>query len=102
MPNNKYGSPVGLSLFGLLLGFFQPSQSYASEARTYFITAANEYGVEDCLDEGGECGKVVANAWCEAFGRGAALKFGRSEDNTDATAETSTTLPAPYFITCGD
>lgn len=102
MPNFRHGSHVGLFLIGLLLGFSEAGQSYASEARTYFIAAASGYGVEDCLGEGGECGKVVADAWCEAFGRGAALKFGRSEDNTDATPETSTALPAPYFITCGD
>jgi hypothetical protein len=101
MPNFKHGSHVGLFLIGLLLGFFEPGQSYASEARTYFIAAANGYGVEDCLGEGGECGKVVADAWCEAFGRGAALKFGRSEGNTDRIPETSA-LPGPYFITCGD
>jgi hypothetical protein len=102
MPNHKYGFHVWLSLIGLLIGFFEPGQSYASESRTYFIAAANGYGVEDCLGEGGECGKVLADAWCEAFGRGAALKFGRSEDNSDVTPETATALPGPFFITCGD
>jgi hypothetical protein len=102
MPNYRYGFHVGLFLIGLLLRFSEAGQSYASEARTYFITAANGYGVEECLGEGGECGKVVADAWCEAFGRGPALNFGRSEDNTGATPETSTALPGPYFITCGD
>jgi hypothetical protein len=102
MPNYKFGSHVGLFLFGLLLALSEPGHSRASEARTYFIAAANGYGVEDCLGEAGECGKVLADAWCEGFGRGAALKFGRSEDNPDATPQTSTALPAPYFITCGD
>jgi hypothetical protein len=102
MPKYEHGSQLGLSLIALLLGFSQSGQSYASEARTYFISEANGYGVEDCLGEDGECGQVVANAWCEVFGRGAALKFGRSEDNRDATPETSIALPAPYFITCGD
>jgi hypothetical protein len=102
MSNHKCGFHVWLSSFGLLLGFFEPGRSFASDARTYFIAAANGYGVEDCLGEGGECGKVLADAWCNGFGRGVALKFGRSEVTTNVTSETSTALPAPYFITCGD
>jgi hypothetical protein len=102
MQKYQHGSQLGLSLIALLLGFSQSGQSYASEAKTYFITEANGYGVEDCLGEDGECGQVVANAWCEALGRGAALKFGKSEDNSDAAPQTSTGRPAPYFITCGD
>jgi hypothetical protein len=61
------------------------------------ISAASGYGVEDCLAEGGECGHVVADAWCEAHGRGAALKFGRSDSDS---SDKSTDL-RPYFITCG-
>jgi hypothetical protein len=98
----SYGSRFGLPLAGLLLCLLHASQSYCTEARTFYIAEANGYGVEDCLGEDGECGKIVANAWCEAFGRGAALKFGRSEDNTEAPSETSTGVREPYFVTCGD
>ena len=51
------------------------------------------YGLQDCLGEGGECGRAVADAWCAAEGRGAALSFGR--------AKGATTEPA-YLVTCGD
>ncbi len=69
--------------------------SSAQAPSTYQIAAASGYGVEECLAEGGECGRAVADAWCAANGRGAALEFGRA------------TLPpradqAPYFVTCGD
>ena len=83
----KYRSWFGLFFVGLLLDCLRTGQSYSSEAKTFFFAAANGYGVEDCLSEGGECGTVVANAWCEAFGRGVALKFGRSEDNTEVSPE---------------
>lgn len=70
----------------------------AQEPITFVIAAAPGYGVEDCLAEGGECGHVVADAWCEAHGRGTALKFGRSDEGvTDPPA-----TMRPYFITCGD
>ena len=72
--------------------------AYARETDTFMISATSGYGVEDCLAEGGECGHVVADAWCEAHGRGAALKFGRSDsDSIGKSAELR-----PYFITCGE
>jgi hypothetical protein len=73
--------------------------AFADDRSTFVITAASGYGVEDCLGEGGECGQVVADAWCEAHGRGAALKFGHS----DAVAGDATPPGSrPYFITCGN
>ena len=78
----------------VVLAFFGASNASADERSTYVIAAASGYGVEDCLGEGGECGQVVADAWCEAHGRGAAVKFGRSDSPADD-------LPLrPYFITC--
>ena len=62
---------------------------------TFIIAAGQGYGVEDCLAEGGECGRVVADAWCEAHGRAEALKFGRSDGGGAAGLR-------PYYITCGD
>ncbi len=73
---------------------------YAREASTFVIAAASGYGVEDCLAEGGECGRVVADAWCEAHGRGEALRFGRSEG--DGGANSQPPELRPYFITCGE
>ncbi len=72
------------------------SKALADERSTYVIAAASGYGVEDCLGEGGECGQVVADAWCEAHGRGAAVKFGRSDRPADDAAS------RPYFIICGN
>lgn len=67
----------------------------AHEDSTFVIAAAQGYGVEDCLAEGGECGHAVADAWCAAEGHGAARKFGRSDSSGPADAR-------PFFITCGD
>jgi len=79
--------PITLVIFGV-------SESRATEPRTFMVAAASGYGLEDCLSEGGECGRVVADAWCEAHGRGAALKFGLSNEVSPGLQ--------PYFITCGD
>jgi hypothetical protein len=87
-------------LCGLILSIVQTNGTRASEASTFSIAAAGGYGIEDCLGEGGECGKVVADAWCEAHGRGAALSFGRTEIDYDVNSERAN--PARYLITCGD
>ena len=88
-------------LLGLALGAAHIVPSHAAEGASFVIAAAEGYGVEDCLGDGGECGKIVADAWCEAHGHGAAVKFGRAEDITGAIA---TTLVAatrnPIVITC--
>jgi hypothetical protein len=73
---------------------------HAREGSTFVIAAASGYGVEDCLAEGGECGRVVADAWCEAHGHREALKFGRSEGDGGAKSEAPELRP--YFITCGE
>ena len=91
-----------LLLLSLAFWFIHFCRGQAEESHTFIIAATAGYGVEDCLGEGGECGRVVADAWCEAHGRGAALKFGRSEDDADANSRASSPAPKPYFITCGD
>lgn len=87
----RHAAPVSLAI-ALLFG--SAEAPVARQTSTFVIAAAQGYGVEDCLAEGGECGHVVADAWCEAHGRGEAVSFGRSEGEQTALR--------PYFITCGD
>ena len=68
----------------------------AQEPSTFTIAASPGYGVDDCLNEGGECGRAVANAWCKAHGRGEALNFGPSEVGAEPAEARA------YFIACGD
>jgi hypothetical protein len=75
------------------LGFGLSQAASAGQTRAFAIAANDGYGLQDCLGEGGECGRAVADAWCAAEGRGAALSFGR--------AKGATTEPA-YLVTCGD
>ena len=79
-----------------------PGRAMASQ--NFIIAASEGYGVLDCLGGEGDCGQVVADAWCEAHGRGHALSFGKTDDVTGAIAGASQPkMPAgAYFITCGD
>ena len=76
------------------LGFGLSQAASAGQARVFPIAANDGYGLQECLGEGGECGRAVADAWCAAEGRGAALSFGRA--NGAAAAD------AAYVVTCGD
>jgi hypothetical protein len=97
--------PAILPLFLVAaLGAGQMGQAQASEGHTFIIAATDGYGVEDCLAEGGECGRVVADAWCEAHGRGAAISFGLADDVTGAIVISAAAGKprGPYVIRCAD
>jgi hypothetical protein len=77
-----------------------------SDQRTFLIPASDGYGVADCLSSKSECGKIVANAWCEAKGFKIATSFGVAvrEDFTGSLAkEAIVAAPQeqPLVITCG-
>jgi hypothetical protein len=76
------------------LGFGLSQAASAGQGHAFTIAANDGYGLQECLGEGGDCGRAVADAWCAAEGRGAALSFGRA----DASAATD----AAYVVTCGD
>ena len=57
---------------------------------TFLIPAADGYGVADCLTAGGsECGRIVADAYCESQGFRKSARFGRAaaEDVTGSVPE---------------
>ena len=69
---------------------------------TFLIPASDGYGVADCLIGGNDCGRIVANAWCEAHGFSRAETFGVAVE--DVTGSTTITAPSrsqrPISITC--
>jgi hypothetical protein len=69
---------------------------------TFLIPASDGYGVADCLTGGNDCGRIVANAWCEAHGFSRAENFGLAvEDVTGSTAAAMTNRSErPISITC--
>jgi hypothetical protein len=69
---------------------------------TFLIPASDGYGVAECLTGENECGRIVANAWCEAHGFSRADAFGLAvEEVTGATVTTvSNRSERPIAITC--
>jgi len=76
------------------LGIGPLAAAAAGQGHAITVAANDGYGLEDCLGDGGECGRAVADAWCAAEGRGAALSYGRAENGA--------TRAAAYVVTCGD
>ncbi len=56
---------------------------------SFVVSAADGYGVNDCIKSGDDCAKIVADAWCEAHGLGGAKNFGPASDITGAIVKTS-------------
>jgi hypothetical protein len=60
------------------------------------------YGLGDCLASGNDCGRIVANAWCETQGFARAASFGlaQAEEFTGALEISFTETARPISITC--
>ncbi|MFA6965359.1 hypothetical protein [Bosea sp. (in: a-proteobacteria)] len=93
---------------GLSLSVLPTTKTAAapSDQRTFLIPASDGYGVADCLASKSECGKIVADAWCEAQGFAKASAYGLAsrEDFTGSLSKVKAAQAAPeqpLVITCG-
>ena len=97
--------PIVAPLLATLMILFA-SHSVARAAETFVIADSEGYGIMDCLTDGKSCGRVVADAWCEAHGHGPARSFGRASDITGATSVSTGTptqvRPDAAVVACGD
>lgn len=101
----------GALVMSFLLAPTTHLRASGGESATFLIPATDGYGIADCLIEGGDCGVVVAQAWCEAHGWGRAAAFGpaAAEDMTGSTGpivavsgDASASGARPLSITCAD
>jgi hypothetical protein len=78
-------------------------QRVAGGDATFLVPANDGYGVGNCLAAGGECGQLVADAWCESHGFARAASFGPTfaEDVTGAVEPVSNgSRERPIAISC--
>ena len=100
--NFQRGAIIIVPVFlGILAGVGALSSARAAELQQFVIPANDAYGVQDCLAEGSECGQIVADAWCQAHGRGSAQSFGPQSAFIGVGATKISTAPEPYVINCG-
>jgi len=89
-------------ILGVVLSMGALSGARAGETHALVIAANDGYGVEDCLAEVGDCGQVVADAWCEAHGHGPAVSFGPRSAFEGVGATKISMADESYVIKCGD
>ncbi len=100
-------------LGGLFVLAMLHSQAHAEitdkGANSFIVSAADGYGVNECIKTGEECARIVADAWCEAHGHAAAKAFGRANEVTGAIRVTAlretpsrTIGEDDVFISCGE
>lgn len=78
---------IVLPLIGALALLAIAGRHQVQAATNSFVISDTEgYGITECLTNGSACGRVVADAWCEAHGYGQSLAFGRADDVTGSTA----------------
>ena len=92
-------------LAGLLLASGALVPAHAAE--NYVIPASDGYGIGECMHTGVDCGRVIADSWCESHGHAHVLAFGTVEDVTGSIQastkpEPVKAAPGDIVIRCGD
>jgi hypothetical protein len=87
---------------GVILSTAALSTAQGGETHALVIAANDGYGVQDCLAEVGECGQIVADAWCEAHGHGVAVSFGPASRFAGVVATKIAATEENYVVNCAD
>ncbi|HMK89414.1 MAG TPA: hypothetical protein VK446_07255 [Methylocystis sp.] len=73
-----------------------------AQSSVYVLSDSEGYGLVDCIAEKRECGKIVADSWCEAHGHGPALSYGGAGDVTGAVSAKSRPIAGAAVVRCAD
>ena len=79
----------------------------AAAGENYVIPSSDGYGISDCMHSGVDCGRVIADSWCESHGHAHVLAYGTVDDVTGSIQastkpEPVKAAPGDIVIRCGD
>ncbi len=78
----------------------------AQDGTDYTISEDEGYGIADCMHAGRECGRVIADSWCESHGHAYVLAYGMGADVTGSVASPTSPITKisadDVVIRCGD
>jgi hypothetical protein len=81
----------------------------APVSQDFLVSSADGYGVNECIKNGADCAKIVADAWCESHGHGEAKAYGPASDATASIDHVSAKATPKnvigeedVFISCGE
>lgn len=75
-----------------------------AKQRDFIIAGSDGYGTQECLTSRSDCGRIVADAWCEAKGFKSAVSY-RQLDRDEITGSAGTSGGRPiesFLISCRD
>ena len=72
----QFALTLGAALLVLAATHYQ-ARAETDRHMMIVIPASDGYGFDDCLSGNKACGKVIADAWCEAHGMAVAQSYGR-------------------------
>jgi hypothetical protein len=75
-----------------------------SGPRDFVIAGSDGYGTQDCLATSNDCGRIVANAWCESKGFKGALAYRKlgADEITGSTGSSQHKPVESFLISCKD
>jgi hypothetical protein len=104
---SKYENSIWPRILAPLVAGLLVSATYQSRAQAatpIYVVPDDGYGVQECLTQKSDCGKIVADAWCESHGHGPAHAFGRAEDITasigDPNIRSQAAQPNAAVVSC--
>ncbi len=96
---------LGRILVLAALGMAAPITAMAARVQDFVIAGSDGYGTQECLASQSSCGRIVADAWCEAKGFRGALSYRRAAGDEITGSLVSSQAPKPldtFVITCRD
>jgi hypothetical protein len=99
----QFALTLGAALLVLTATHFQ-ARAAEADRHMVVIPASDGYGFDDCLSGNKACGKVIADAWCEAHGMAIAQSYGRADDITASATGVSAPKfePGAFIVTCSE
>lgn len=91
--------------FAVMLDSSRETEARIGKQRDFVIAGSDGYGTQDCFASGSSCGRIVADAWCEAKGFRGALAYRKlAPDEITGSTSASRGGPAPdsFLISCKD
>lgn len=95
--------PLRITILAALVVAATSTLSLAKSRVQDFIIAGHDgYGTQECLVSQSSCGRIVADAWCEAKGFKSAQSYRTAspDDVTGSISAATSKAPDAFVITC--
>ncbi len=99
-----------VGLIAVFLGGFVAVSSFAAEepnlaqnlteTRDFLVAGGDGYGTSECLATASNCGRIVANAWCESKGFAKAVNYRVAGKDETTASIGNNAIEQAFIVTC--